>query len=191
LEDHLLHNEFFIILHYFGNDINKTCVRGLCSMESISKNLDLSAKGLWLPVTLAIILLLVALLMPKKNIRWREVYITFGVIGFATWIADGIFTRYLNLVDLGNPKVIGLGEYITYNFVPSSLSVIYLNYLNSKNKWKLVIIFTVISFLIEWAMVKIGYMKLTHWNHLFSLPIFFIVYSYVLPLHLKIIKCNK
>ncbi|MGM0878402.1 MAG: hypothetical protein ACQEWV_27810 [Bacillota bacterium] len=160
-------------------------------MESIIKNLDLSAKGLWLPVSLGIILLLYALLMPKKKISWRELYITIGVIGLLTWFADGIFSRYLDLVDFGSPKIVGIGEFITYNFVPSSLSVIYLNYLNIANKWKLVIIFTVISVLIEWAVVKVGYMKLTHWNHLFSIPIFFFVYSYILPLHFKIIKCNK
>lgn len=160
-------------------------------MESIFKNLDLSAKGLWLPVSLGIIILLYALLMPKKKISWREIYITIGVIGLVTWIADGIFSRYLDLVDFGHPKILGIGEFITYSFLPSSLSVIYLNYLNKANKWKLVIIFTVISFLIEWAVVKVGYMKLTHWNHLFSIPIFFFVYSYFLPLHFRKIKCNK
>ncbi|WP_045516899.1 hypothetical protein [Neobacillus niacini] len=160
-------------------------------MESIIKNLDLNAKGLWLPVSLGIILLLYALFMPKKEISWRELYITIGVVGFATWVADSIFAKYLDLVDFGNPKIVGLGEFITYNFVPSSLSVIYLNYLKISNKWKLVIIFTVISFLIEWVVAKVGYMKLTHWNHLLSLPIFFFVYSYILPLHFKIIKCNK
>lgn len=160
-------------------------------MESIIKNLDLNAKGLWLPVSLGIIILLYALLMPKKEISWREFYITIGVVGFVTWVADSIFAKYLNLVDFGNPKTVGIGEFITYNFVPSSLSVIYLNYLNIANKWKLVIIFTVISFIIEWAVVKVGYMKLTHWNHLFSIPIFFFVYGYILPLHSRIIKCKK
>lgn len=160
-------------------------------MESIIKNLDLGAKGLWLPVSLGIIILLYALLMPKKEISWRELYITIGVVGFVTWIADSIFAKYLDLVDFGNPKIVGLGEFITYNFVPSSISVIYLNHLNIKNKWKLAIIFTVLSFLIEWAVVKVGYMKLTHWNHLFSIPIFFLVYSYILPLHLRIIRRNN
>lgn len=155
------------------------------------ENLDLNAKGLWLPVTLAIFLLLYALFMPKKEISWRELYITIGVVGFLTWIADSIFARSFNLVDFGDPKITGLGEFLTYTFVPSSLSVIYLNYLNKSNKWKLAVIFTVISFLIEWAVAKVGYMKLTHWNHLFSIPIFFIVYSYILPLHCKIIKCTQ
>ncbi|WP_318503995.1 hypothetical protein [Bacillus sp. T3] len=160
-------------------------------MDSIMKNLDLNAKGLWLPVSLGLIILLYALLMPKKEIGWRELYITIGVIGFMTWVTDSIFAKYLDLVDFGHPKIVGLGEFITYNFVPSSLSVIYLNYLNSNNKWKLVIVFTIISFFIEWAVERVGYMKLTHWNHLFSIPIFFFVYSFILPLHLRIIKCKK
>ncbi|MFS0778112.1 hypothetical protein ABC255_19190 [Neobacillus sp. 3P2-tot-E-2] len=160
-------------------------------MQSILNNLDLSAKGLWLPVSLGLILFLYALLMPKKEISWRELYITMGVIGFLTWVSDSIFAKYLDLVDFGNPKIVGIGEFITYNFLPSSLSVIYLNYLKKSNKWILVIIFTVISFLIEWSVEKVGYMKLTNWNHLFSIPIFFLVYSYILPLHFRIIKCSK
>jgi hypothetical protein len=160
-------------------------------MEAIIKSLDLSAKGLWLPVSLGLLLLLYALLMPKKGISWRELYITIGVIGYATWISDSIFARYLNLVDFGAPKIVGIGEFITYSFVPSSLAVIYLNYLKVSNKWKMVIIFMIISFFIEWAVSKVGYMKLPHWNHLYSIPIFFIVYRYMLPLHFSIIKYNK
>lgn len=160
-------------------------------MESIIKHLDLNAKGLWLPVSLGIVLLLVALFMPKKAIGWREFYITMGVVGLATWVSDTIFAKYLDLVDFGHPHEVGIGEFITYNTVPSSLSIIYLNYFNKENKWKWVIIFTFLSFLIEWAVAKVGYMKLTHWNHLFSIPIFAFVYSYILPLHYKIIKCTK
>lgn len=157
-------------------------------MDSILKAMDLGAKGLWLPITLAIILLLFVLIMPKKEISWRGIYVTIGVIGLTTWIADNIFAGFLDLVDFGHPRYSGIGELLTYSFVPSSLAVIYLNYLGKDNKWKLVITFTLLSFMIEWSVAQVGYMKLTHWNHLYSLPIFFIVYSYVLPLHAKIIK---
>jgi len=160
-------------------------------MESIIKSLDLNAKGLWLPVSLAIIIFLCALLMPKKKINWREFYITIGVVGFLTWIADGIFARYLDLVDFGDPNITGIGEFISYSFVPSSLAVIYLNYLSLENKWKLVIIFTLISVLIEWSVEQVDYMKLIHWNHLYSIPIYLLIYSYILPLHFRIIKCDK
>lgn len=104
--------------------------------------MDLGAKGLWMPITLAIILLLFVLIMPKNKITWREIYVTIGVIGLATWVADNIFAGYLNLVDFGHPRYSGIGELLTYSFVPSSLAVIYLNYLNKNNKWKLVILFT-------------------------------------------------
>ncbi|MCE4052113.1 hypothetical protein [Bacillus sp. Au-Bac7] len=160
-------------------------------MDSIIKNLDLNAKGMWLSISLVIILLLYILIMPKKEINWREVYITIGVIGLLTWISDNIFAGFLDLVDFGHPKLSGIGELLTYSFIPSSLAVIYLNYLNNSNKWRLVIAFVVISVLIEWAVVKVGYMELKGWNHLFSIPIFLFVYSYFLPLHLKIIKCYK
>lgn len=150
--------------------------------------MDIGAKGLWFPITLSIILLLFIFIMPKKEISWREIYVTIGVIGLSTWIADNIFAGYLNLVDFGHPRYHGIGELVTYSFVPSSLSVIFLNYLNKYNKWKLVIGFTILSFIIEWSVAKVGYMKLTHWNHLYSIPIFFVVYSYFLPLHARIIK---
>lgn len=150
--------------------------------------MDLNAKGVWMPITLAIILLLFVLIMPKKEITWREIYVTIGVIGLTTWIADNIFAGYLNLVDFGHPRYSGIGELLTYSFVPSSLAVIYLNYLNKNNKWKLVILFTILSFIIEWSVAKAGYMKLTDWNHLYSIPIFFLVYRYFLPLHARIIN---
>lgn len=160
-------------------------------MNSIIKNLDLKANGLWLPISIVLILLLYILIMSKKEINWREVYITIGVIGLLTWISDNIFAGFFDLVDFGHPKLSGIGELLTYSFIPSSLAVIYLNYLNKSNKWRLVIIFVVISFLIEWAVAKVGFMELKRWNHLLSIPIFFIVYSYFLPLHFKIIKCSK
>lgn len=63
-------------------------------MDSIVKAMDLGAKGLWLPITLAIILLLFVFIMPKKEMSWRGIYVTIGVIGLATWVADNIFAGF-------------------------------------------------------------------------------------------------
>jgi hypothetical protein len=84
-------------------------------METLIKNLNLEAKGLWLPITISI-----GSSYAKKNIGWREFYITMGVIGLVTWIVDGIFARFLDLVDFGHPKISGIGELITYTFITCS-----------------------------------------------------------------------
>ncbi|MFP5109037.1 hypothetical protein ACSU6B_20085 [Neobacillus sp. C211] len=62
-------------------------------MNSIIRNLDLHAKGNWLPIVLSILLFLYALFMTKKEIGWREFYITFGVIGYFAWIADSVLGK--------------------------------------------------------------------------------------------------
>ncbi|GAA3333316.1 hypothetical protein GCM10020331_096880 [Ectobacillus funiculus] len=66
----------------------------------------------------------------NPHISWREIYITFSVVGFVTWFCDGLVAREFDLVDLGNPNKAGLGDTLCYTFVPSSLAILYLNYLS-------------------------------------------------------------
>lgn len=160
-------------------------------MDKIMKNLDLGAQGLWLPIVIAFILLLYIAFMPKKALGWREIYITIGVIGLLTWIANNLFAVFFDLVDFGDKNITGIGEMITYTFIPSSLAVIYLNYINSVKKWLLVLLFIAVSFTIEGTVTAIGYMKQNHWNILYSIPIYFIIFYYYLPWHWKVIKCQR
>ncbi|MBT2723315.1 hypothetical protein [Bacillus sp. ISL-46] len=159
-------------------------------MNSIIKNLDLHAQGNWLPIVLSLLLFLYALFMPKKEIGWRNFYITFGIIGYFAWIADSVLGKILNVVDYGSPNLTGIDEFLSYSLIPSSLSVIYLNYLKKTNKWMLAIIFIIISTLIEWGMRKVGYEKTHGWSFFISLPLYFVVFSFLLPLHSKFIKCK-
>jgi hypothetical protein len=161
---------------------------GVIVMSSVIKNLDLGAQGLWFSIVSSLILFLYALFMPKKEINWRDFYVTFGVIGFAAWVSDSLFGKMLDLVDFGDPQVTGIGEFLSYSLIPSSLGVIYLNYFKKTNKWALVIVFTVISALIEWGMRKVGYMKIHGWSFFISIPVYLVVYSIFLPLHRRIIK---
>lgn len=154
------------------------------------KNLDLHAQGNWLPVVLSILLFLYALLMPKKEIGWREFYITFGIVCAFAWITDTVLGKVLDAVDFGSPKITGSGEILSFSLIPSSLSVIYLNYLKKTNKWILSITFTIISALIEWGMIKVGYEKPHGWNFFISIPLYFVTFSFLLPLHNKFIKCK-
>ena len=159
-------------------------------MNSIMKNLDLYAQGTWLPILISLLLFIYALFMPKNEISWQEFYVTFGTIGYFAWISDSILGKMLNLVDFGHPKITGVGEFLSYSLIPSSIAVIYLNYLDKTNKWKLTIIFTIISILIEWGMRSVGYMKPHGWSFFISIPLYFVVFAFLLPLHRKWIKCQ-
>ncbi|WP_160725239.1 hypothetical protein [Bacillus sp. USDA818B3_A] len=160
-------------------------------MNSIMKNLDLHAQGVWFPILISMFLLLYALFMPKKEIGWREFYVTFGIVGYLAWISDSILGKMLDLVDFGHPKITGIGEFFSYSFIPSSMAVIYLNYLEKTNKWKLTIIFTIMSVLIEWGMRSVGYMKPHGWSFFISIPLYLVVFAFLLPLHRKWIKCKS
>ncbi|PLS03295.1 hypothetical protein [Neobacillus cucumis] len=161
-------------------------------MSSIIKNLDLHSKGVWLPIIISLLLFIYALFMPKKEIDWREFYVTFGIVGYIAWISDSLFGKMLDLVDFGHPKITGIGEFLSYSLIPSSMAVIYLNYLEqTTNKWKLTILFTIISIFIEWAMRNVGYMKAHGWSFFFSIPLYFVVYAFLLPFHRKLIQCKQ
>lgn len=157
-------------------------------MDSFIKSLDLGAKGLWFPVTVSILLALTVLFISKKNISWREIYMTFGIVGFVTWISDALIARSLDLIDLGDHNTAGLGDILSYTFIPTSLSILFLNFLTKENKWKLSILFTVLSFLVEVGMFYTGYLKYSGWNWAISLIVFLIAFSFLLPIHLKIIR---
>lgn len=162
----------------------------MISLNSITRNLDLHAQGNWLPIVVSLLLFLYALFMPKKELSWRDLYITFGIIGYFAWISDSVLGKMLDLVDFGNPKITGIGEFLSYSLIPSSLAVIFLNYLRKTNKWILAIFFIIISTLIEWGMRKVGYMKVHGLSFFISIPLYFVVFSFLLPIHRKLIKCR-
>lgn len=159
-------------------------------MDKFIENLDLGAKGLWFPVTVSILLVLIVLFIPKKNINWREIYITFGVVGFATWFTDGLVAREFDLFDVGAPAKAGLGDILSYTFIPSSLAILFLNYFTRNNKWKLTIFFTLLASLVEYGMIYFGYMKYKGWHWSVSIIVFLIVFGFLLPLHIKFIRTD-
>jgi hypothetical protein len=159
-------------------------------VDKIIKNLDFGSQGLWFPITVSIVLILFVFFVPKKNISWKEIYYTFGIVGFATWISDALIARTLDLIDLGDPNATGIGEFMVYTFVPTSLAILFLNQLTKSNKWKLVIIFTLLSFLIELGMSLSGYMNYPKWFSILSILTFIIAFGVLLPIHKRIIS-NK
>jgi hypothetical protein len=157
-------------------------------MQEFIKNLDLGAKGVWFPVAASVLFAITALIIPKKNISWKEIYITFGVVGFVTWFSDGLLARGFDLFDVGGPRKAGLGDILSYTFIPTSLAILYLNFLTKNNKWKLTFCFTIISLLIEFGMVYVGYMKFKGWNWLISIIVFLIAFDIILPIHIRFIR---
>ncbi|MBO1513909.1 hypothetical protein [Metabacillus bambusae] len=158
-------------------------------MEKFIQNLDLSAKGIWFPITLCIIALIYILFMPKR-LNWKEIYLTFGTIGYVALIIDMFFMlNYFDVFDLGRePKQEGIGDLISYGIIPSCYAVIFLNHLKQEKKWIYVTLFTLLSFLSEWMLVQVGYMKLKGWHTWWSIPVFIIVFAFWLPWHLRLIR---
>ncbi|MFP3126008.1 hypothetical protein OH784_25510 [Ectobacillus funiculus] len=77
------------------------------NFEKIINNFDIHATGFWYPLSLTIPLLLFVLVMSKR-LSWKEIYITFGVVGLLSTITDLIFGANLDFYDLGKPQHEGL-----------------------------------------------------------------------------------
>jgi hypothetical protein len=158
-------------------------------MDKFIDNLNLDSKGIWWVLLFASIVLIFMLFMPKR-LRWREIYFIFGVVGYVTMIMDvTIMSTYLDVFDLGSKKnVEGIGDLISLAIIPSCLAVIFCNYFRWEKKWKYVALFVLISFLFEWVLVQVGYMKLKGWETWWSLPVYFVIYSFWLPWQLKLLR---
>ncbi|GIN86325.1 hypothetical protein J6TS2_27110 [Heyndrickxia sporothermodurans] len=143
-------------------------------------------QGWWYPAFLSLILLLIVLFMPKKRMSWKEIYITFGIIGYIVWMVDMTIAVPFNLFDIGNPQKEGIPEITLFGIIPSCLSVIYLNLYKEEKKWFWVVLFVILSIVLEWLTTKVGLIK--HWKTWWSLPVHFVVYAFYLPWHLKYIR---
>jgi hypothetical protein len=154
----------------------------------LSKNLNLSAKGILYPIILGVIMLMVTTLMPKKLTK-SEMYITFGVVGYVVLMLDiFIMATMFDVFDLGSPDVVGLGDIISYGIIAPCLSIIFLNFYKQEKKWIYVSVFSLVSFLYEIGLVYVGYMDLKGWNSLFSIPVHIISYGFWFPWHLRLMR---
>jgi hypothetical protein len=58
---------------------------------------------MWIiPVSIAVIFLVI-FFMPK-NITWREIYLTWGIVGFLSWTADIVSPSVIDLYNIGPTK---------------------------------------------------------------------------------------
>ncbi|WP_134684873.1 hypothetical protein [Brevibacillus migulae] len=158
-------------------------------LNKVIENMDFST-GWWYPVTLGIILILFVIFMPKR-LNWREIYLTMGVIAASVWIIDTIVSVWLDVFDIGKKGLRGIPELFLYSVIPPSIAVIYLNYYIEEKKLMYSILFTALSFTAEWLAVAVGLMKLHQWRPIYSIPVYLVVYYFLLPLHLTFLKSLK
>ncbi|RBW68585.1 hypothetical protein [Bacillus taeanensis] len=156
-------------------------------MDKFLENLEYTSKGTWYPIGVAIIVFLFMVFMHKR-LSWRQNFFAFCVIGYMTWTIDVIVGSYIDVFDLGKKHSEGIGEFVSYAVIPESLYVIYLNYLKQEKKWLYALFFTVLSFLFEWGLVKVGYMKLTGWRTWYTIPVYFGVFGFILPWLLQLLR---
>jgi len=57
-------------------------------------------QGEWYVWVLVTVSILIVLFMPKKNLTWIGVFVTLGVAGYLTWVADSIAGSIFDLFDL-------------------------------------------------------------------------------------------
>ena len=158
-------------------------------MDTVIASLDLQQKGIWLPLLVGAILLLFVFFMPKRQMNWQSIYLTAGVVTAVGLLLDiNIIGQYLDLFDLGDPNKEGIGDLISYSIIPSCLAVIYLNYLDQQRKGVYIVIFIALSFLYEWELTQLGYMKLKGWQNWYSIFVYLVVYGLWLPWHLNIMR---
>lgn len=160
-------------------------------MDKFIQNLDLAAKGLWFPIALGTFTFLYMIFMPKR-LSWREIYFTYGVGAFLSVTMDiVIMGSQLDVFDLGDTQNEGFGDLMSYGVAAPCIAVIYLNYYKEERKWLYVALFTVLSFLSEWILVKVGFMVLKGWNTWWSLPVYIIIFGFWLPWHFKQLRKTK
>lgn len=158
-------------------------------MDNFLKNLDLQEKGIWLSLIVGTILVLFVLFMPKRQMNWRSIYLTIGVVCSVGLLLDiNIIGQYFDLIDLGDPTKEGIGDLFSYAIIPPCLAVIYLNYFNQKKKGLYVVLFITLSFLYEWGLTQLGYMKLKGWQNWYSILVYIWVYGLWLPWHYNVLK---
>jgi hypothetical protein len=157
-------------------------------LNNLYRNIDLSAKGVWFPIVFGIIILTLVVLMPKRLSK-KEIYFTVGVVGYVALILDiFVFAIALDVFDLGNSEIVGIGDIISYGIISPCMALLFLNFYKKEKKWVYVSIFTIISFLYEVVLVNIGYMDLHGWNSLFSIPVHIVSFGFWFPYHLKLMR---
>lgn len=138
--------------------------------------------------SLVIISILFVLIMPKKNLTWVGIFITFVFSAGLTWTFDTISMSTFNLFDLAKKISIELTDALLIGVVPASIATIYVNFYKPHKKWIFVFIFTLLCFVLEYGLVLFGYMKNNSWNTWYGIPVYFIIFTFFFPWYVKLLS---
>lgn len=133
-------------------------------------------------------LLLIATLLMPKRLTMREDIITFLIVGYFAWVSHILVGIKLDWVDFGPTKKVEYTDWALVSLVPPFLAVLYLNFKKEKLSLLYIIIWTILSFLIEYLLGKIGYMKHHQWKVWYSIPVYFAAYFALHWFFNKVIK---
>lgn len=155
--------------------------------HGVLDRLDLFAKGSWFIYLTGLVLFLLSIIL-TKNISRKEWILLFGMVGFCGWMSNIILFFLLDVMDSGDPTIGGLSDIFMFVVGPAANAILFLNYYTKSNKFTWVIIFSVISLLIEFTLVKLGFIKLKGWKTFYSIPFYIFLFRFVLPWILKLIR---
>jgi hypothetical protein len=155
--------------------------------NGVLKRLDLFAKGSWFIYLIGSILLSLSI-TTTKNISRREWLLLFGMIGFYGWMANIILFFIFDQMDSGDPSIGGIPDIFMFVIGPAATAILFLNRYNTPTKLIRVIFFSMLSFLVEYILGKLGFLKLKGWKPVYSIPFYLLLFGIVLPWTLKIIR---
>lgn len=155
--------------------------------NGVLKRLDFRAKGSWFIYVTGSILFSLSI-YTTKNITNREWMILFSMVGFYGWMANVILFFILDLMDSGDPSIGGVPDIFMFVIGPASMAILFLN---QPKKVIRILIFSLISYLIEYCLARLGFLKLKGWKPYYSIPFYLLIFAFVLPWILNIIRNNK
>ncbi|MGG7621453.1 hypothetical protein [Bacillus coreaensis] len=144
-------------------------------------------EGEWYVWTLVIISIIFVLIMPKKNLTWVGIFITFVFSAGLTWTFDTISMSTFNLFDLAKKISIELSDALLIGIVPASIATIYVNFYKPQKEWVFVLSFTLLCFVLEFGLVQFGYMKNNGWNTWYGIPVYFIIFKFFFPWYFNLL----
>lgn len=155
--------------------------------QEVLNRMDLTAKGSWFIYLTGAIAFLLSVTV-TKNISRREWFLLFGMIGFIGLMVDIILFFILDLMDSGQPSIGGIPDIFMYVIGPASMGVLFLNHHDSPTRLIRILFFSVLSFLIEFILGKIGFLTLKGWKPVYSIPFYLFLFAIFLPGMLKLIR---
>jgi hypothetical protein len=155
--------------------------------HGVLKRLDIFAKGSWFIYLTGSILLFLSVSI-TKNISRRDWMLMFGMVGFYGWMANILLFFILDLMDCGDTSIGGLPDIFMFVIGPSSIAILFFNYYRSGRKLQSVLLFSALSFFIEYSLVKLGLLKLKRWKPVYSIPCYLLLFAIILPWTIKLIR---